>query len=291
MIIKLKPKFSDKIWGGSYFKDNLNYSTSSNCGEAWGISGIKGNSSVIENTIYKDLTLDQLYQEQKHLFGNYSSKEFPILIKLIDANRNLSIQIHPGDEYAKKYNDSYGKTECWYILDTLPNNSIIIGHNANSYNEIISYIEANEYDSFLNNIKIEKGDLFYIPAGTIHAICEGTVILEVQQSSDLTFRFYDYNRLENGKPRELHQKEALDVITVPSPPIKNTGNTNYFDFDIITRPSGNYTAHEYGDYYYIIEGSGKIGDVKVQTGDFIFVTSHDEYKISNDLKVGYITIK
>ena len=233
MILKLKPLFYDKVWGGSKLKNDLGYDCSSKTGEAWGISAHKNGSSIITNDKYKGKTLRELYYTKKELFGNYPSEEFPILIKVIDANNDLSIQVHPDDQYAKKYENSFGKTECWYILDTEKNTDIIIGHKAKDIEELKSYINNNDFESVLNKFQIQKGDQFNIYSGTIHAICKGTLLLEIQQSSDITYRIYDYKRLDNGKLRELHIDKALDVIKFPDNILKSYKLTNLFDFSII----------------------------------------------------------
>lgn len=291
MIIKLNPYLSDRIWGGSYIKEKLAYKASDTCGEAWGISAVKGMESTVVEGPYKGKTLLQLFQEEKELFGEYPGDEFPILVKIIDASANLSIQVHPDNEYAKKHHNSLGKNESWFILDALPNTKIIVGHKASSKEELTSLVEEKKYDELLNTFDIEKGQMFDIPAGTVHAICKGTVILEVQQSSNLTYRFYDYDRLENGQPRELHVKQALDVIEVPSREITHKGSNEYFTFDIINRENSTHISHKYGDYIYIIEGTGIIQDKIVEKGDFIFIPSNTNYDIKGSLKIGHMTLK
>ncbi len=292
IIIKLKPKYFDKIWGGNKLKKMFDYNSSDKCGEAWGISAYNQSSSIITNGKFTGLTLRELYTKEKALFGNYPNEEFPILVKVIDAKLDLSVQVHPDNNYAKKYYNSVGKTECWYILEALDETKIIIGHKAKKKETIIQAIAENKYDDILNKIPIKSNDMFQIPAGTIHAICAGTVLLEVQQSSNLTFRFYDYNRLENGKPRELHQKAALDVVKIPDNKRVRSGNTDYFSFIILdNRGQINYQADQYGDYYFIIDGVGKIGSTSVKKGDFIFVTSKDDYEVVGQLKLAKINLK
>lgn len=290
MVYKLNPIFKDKIWGGDYLKKTYNYQSTTNTGEAWGISGYKGSSSIILNGPYQGNTLYELYKSHKHLFGNYPSDNFPILVKIIEAKDDLSIQVHPNDIYAKQFN-SLGKTECWYIIDCKEDSQIIIGHNALTKEELLTKINNKEYNSLLNKFNINKGDFFKIPAGMIHAICKDTVLLEVQQSSDITYRLYDYDRLDNGKPRDLHIKESLDVIQVPSIPIENTGNTKYFDFTVKTINNLEKISHKYGDYYFIIEGTAQSNGLTLNQGDFIFIPSNTSYKIIGNIKVGFINIK
>lgn len=292
MILKLQPIFKDKVWGGNKMKNIYHYPCTEKTGEAWGISGHKNGPSVITNTIYKGQTLRELYENHKELFGHYHTDEFPILIKVIDATDDLSIQVHPDDDYAKQYENSLGKTECWYILDADENTDIIIGHKAKTKEAFNSYIQLNEFENVLNKFPVHKGDQFNIYAGTIHAICKGTLILEIQQSSDVTYRIYDYNRLSNGELRELHIDKAMDVINFPDQELSKDKPTTLFDFDIFDQQdSSEYQADVYGDYIFVLEGSGKINDCDVKKGDFLMVTSKDNYQIIGDLKFVKAVIK
>ena len=152
-----------------------------------------------------------------NLFRNEEGEHFPLLIKILDANNDLSVQVHPDDRYAREVeNETYGKTECWYILDCEEDSEIIFGHHAQSREEFQQLIENGEWDSLLRSIKIKPGEFYYVPSGTIHAIGKGTMILETQQSSDTTYRVYDYDRTDaNGNKRDLHIAQSIEVSTVP----------------------------------------------------------------------------
>ncbi|TCJ01357.1 mannose-6-phosphate isomerase, class I [Cytobacillus praedii] len=218
----LNPVFKERIWGGSALYDQFGYSIpSKKTGECWAISGHSNGQSIVKAGKYKGRTLGDLWENNRELFGNYPSPVFPLLTKILDANADLSIQVHPDDEYAKKYvNGELGKTECWYIVDCKENAEIILGHFAKSKMELADRVEKGQWDKLLNRIIVKPGDFFYVPSGTIHALCEGILVLETQQSSDITYRVYDYNRKDrNGKKRELHIEKALEVIHVPC--IKN----------------------------------------------------------------------
>jgi mannose-6-phosphate isomerase len=292
MILKLQPVFKNKVWGGNKLKNIYQYPCTDKTGEAWGISGHKNGPSVITNTVYKGQTLRELYETHKELFGHYHTDEFPILIKVIDAADDLSIQVHPGDDYAKQYENSLGKTECWYVLDAEENTDIIIGHKAQTKDEFNSYIQLNEFENVLNKFPINKGDQFYIYAGTIHAICKGTLILEIQQSSDVTYRIYDYNRLSDGKLRELHIDKAMDVIKFPDQELSKEKPTNLFDFNIYEHLNqSDHQADVYGDYIFVLEGSGKINDIEIKKGDFLMVSSKDNYQIIGEMKFVKAVIK
>ncbi len=292
MILKLKPFFSTKIWGGNKIKENYGYDCAPNTGEAWGISAHKSGPSIIENTEFKGMSLRNLYQTHRELFGNYPADEFPILVKVIDATDDLSIQVHPDDAYAKKYENSYGKTECWLILDTDPNTDIIIGHKAQTIEEFKTYVKNSDFESVVNKFPIKKGDIFNIYAGTLHAICKGTLLLEIQQSSDVTYRVYDYNRLSNGELRPLHLKQAYDVIKCPDIELNKQMPEDFFIFNTYKNSRIlNGKADEYGDYLFILSGEGKIDDIDVKAGDFLIATSHSSYTFTGNFTYFKANIK
>ena len=217
----LKPVFKEMIWGGSALRELFNYDIpSDNTGECWAISAHKNGDCMVatrEGSDYSGKTLSELWKNNKELWGESGKAEvFPLLTKLISAETDLSIQVHPDDEYAKAHeNGSLGKTECWYVADAKEGATIVIGHNAKDKEELEKYISEKNFKGLIREIPVKKGDFFFIEPGTVHAIKGGTVILETQQNSDITYRLYDYDRLQNGKPRELHIDKCLDVITCP----------------------------------------------------------------------------
>jgi mannose-6-phosphate isomerase class I len=285
MILKLKPLFYDKVWGGNKLKSDYKYNCSDKTGEAWGISGHKSGSSTIENGAYAGKTLRELYSSNRELFGNYPTKEFPILIKVIDAADDLSIQVHPNDSYAREVENSLGKTECWYILDADKDTDIIIGHKARTIQEFKEFVAKNDFESVLNIFPIKKGDQFNIYSGTIHAIRKGTVLLEIQQSSDVTYRLYDYNRLSNGSLRELHLDKALDVIKCPDKSLAKEKPKHLFNYHILDNQGiSENLSHKYGDYIFILEGKGKMNDTEITKGDFLVVTANSDYLLEGKFK-------
>ncbi len=211
-ILFLKGEFVEKIWGGERLEKEFPYQfDSENIGEYWAISAMKEFPSKILNGKYKCENLDILYKNQKDLFGNENKEKFPLLIKLIDANDDLSIQVHPDNEMAKKEN-SYGKSECWYILNE-DEASIIYGLKTKDKKDAIKMIDNKKWDELLNVEKSIKGDFFKVPAGMVHAIKKGSLILEIQQASDITYRLYDYDRLDkNGNLRDLHLEKSKEAI-------------------------------------------------------------------------------
>lgn len=216
--IFLKPYFRPKIWGGRKLNTIFNYDIpGGKVGEAWIISGYKDDASVVTNGQFAGLSLRDLYHQQPELFGNPKAKEFPLLVKFLDANDNLSVQVHPDDDYAAKVEHDSGKTESWYVLQADPGAYLIYGHNAHSREELAKMIEEGDWDKLLRKVPIKEGDFFYVPAGTIHALTKGSLVIETQQSSDVTYRLYDYDRVDSktGQKRELHTQKSIDVTTVP----------------------------------------------------------------------------
>lgn len=214
----LEPVFQERIWGGTALKEQYGYDIpNDHTGECWAISAHPNGPSVVKNGEFAGKTLIELWEHHAELFGNPQGQVFPLLTKILDANADLSVQVHPNDEYANEHeNGELGKTECWYIIDCKEGAELIFGHTAQAKEEFVTMIENNEWDKLLSRVKIKPGDFFYVPSGTIHALGEGTLVLETQQSSDTTYRLYDYDRPgQDGKPRELHIEKSIDVSTIP----------------------------------------------------------------------------
>lgn len=219
--LKFKTIFMDKIWGGEKIRTILgkDFSPLPNCGETWELSGVKGNISEIANGSLKGSLLTEVIDSQaeallgERIVGRFG-REFPLLVKFIDANEDLSIQVHPGDELAKKRHDSFGKTEMWYIMQADEGASLISGFNQELNKETYkSKFDAGKLNEILNREEAKAGDVFFLPAGRVHTIGKGLLLAEVQQTSDVTYRIYDFDRVDaQGNKRELHVEEALDAI-------------------------------------------------------------------------------
>ena len=287
-IILLEPVLMERIWGGTQLKDIYNYPIPSDkTGEAWVISAHKDGSSIILNGEYKGKTLRWLYENHKELFSNIDNKEFPLLVKVLDAQADLSVQVHPNDELAVKYND-LGKTECWYVLDCKKDANLVYGHTAKTKEEFEHLVNTGKWDKLLKTKKIKPGDFVYVPAGKIHALTAGTLILEIQQSSNITFRLYDYDRLDDkGNKRQLHIKESIEVATIPDKGICNrfkleTVGNNKFEqlvksefFTVNKWQINEKTTLNNPSFLLvsILEGSGLVDDIKVKKGDHFIITS------------------
>ncbi len=218
--IKFYPILKEKIWGGTKLMTQLHKkSTSNNVGESWELSDVDHNVSVVSNGKLKGKTLGELLETYKNeLIGinNYNrfGNNFPLLIKFIDAKQDLSVQVHPNDELAKKRHNSFGKTEMWYIMQADQGSKLIIGFNKEiTPDQYLNYVAEKKIPSILNYERVKAGDAFFIEPGTVHTIGAGIVLAEIQQTSDITYRIYDWDRVDdNGNPRELHTDLAIEAI-------------------------------------------------------------------------------
>lgn len=216
-IIFLFPQLKPKPWGGTRLATDFSYELpSDHVGECWTAGAHENGDSIVLNGRFKGQTLSELWTSHRELFGSVDLDKFPLLLKIIDAQEPSSIQVHPDNEYAMKHeNGSLGKTESWYILDCPDNAELVLGHNAQTKEEFERMIADNRWTELIRTVPIKKGDFIQINAGMLHTITAGLLVLEVQQSSDITYRFYDYGRKINGKERELHSKQCIDVVKVP----------------------------------------------------------------------------
>lgn len=218
--IKFIPILKEKVWGGTKLMTHLHKkSTASAVGESWEISGVEDNLSLVANGQLKNQSIEQLIQKYKGAFMGqrvYATfgNTFPLLFKFIDAKEALSVQLHPNDALAAKRHNCFGKTEMWYIIDHDKDAELILGFTKKVSQEALSnHIEMGTLESVLNRKKIQKGDSFYITPGLVHAIGAGVLLAEIQQTSDITYRIFDWNRPDSeGKLRELHKQQAQEAI-------------------------------------------------------------------------------
>ena len=251
--IKLKPAFKDYLWGGTRLRDDFGKDCDfDKVAESWELSCHKDGNSVVADGEFAGLTLAQyIEKEGKSVLGTNCEKfeNFPILIKLIDAKDNLSVQVHPNNEYAQRVEGEYGKTEMWYVVDCDEGASLLYGFKHNiTKEEFRKRIENNTLLEVTNSVPVKKGDVFFIEAGTLHAIGKGILIAEIQQNSNTTYRIYDYGRVgADGKPRQLHIDKAVDVTNLcPAKPYpqsepvdmggwtkKRLAKCEYFTVDVI----------------------------------------------------------
>ncbi len=299
-ILKLKPIFKDYLWGGDNLvkKFNKEY-TGEILAESWELSAHQDGSSLITNGDFKGESFAQFLAESNNdVIGKNcnSNTDFPVLIKLIDAKQSLSIQVHPNDAYARRNENDNGKNEMWYIVDATQDAYIYYGFNKEiSKSEYENHIESNTLLDVLNKVNVKKGDCFFIEAGTVHAIGEGCLIAEVQQSSNVTYRVYDYGRRDaNGNLRELHIKKAIEVSNLaPANNIAKSIDTlvecKYFTVEkIVINTKKTFIADEKSFHsLLILSGSGEIKNcyqsLKFSKGDSIFITANNgEYTLNGE---------
>ncbi|QED37648.1 mannose-6-phosphate isomerase [Antarcticibacterium arcticum] len=271
-LLKFEPILKEKIWGGSRLKELFGKkSTSSKTGESWEISDVENNSSIVKNGTLKGKTIQWLLEEYREkfvgkkvfeVFGN----KFPLLIKFIDAAETLSVQLHPDDKIAKEKHNSFGKTEMWYIMQAGKDAELILGFGGEmSKSKYKNLVETGELAGALNREKVDQGDAFIIKPGLIHAIGAGVVLAEIQQTSDLTYRIYDWDRdAGNGEKRELHTELAMEAIDL----------SGKEDFRINYKPIPNAAAEVINTKYFrtnIIQANGNLSRDYTQLDSFVIL--------------------
>lgn len=235
----LNPVFHKKLWGGRRLQTDYGYNLPDGpVGECWAISAHPAGDCTVRGGAWDGWHLSVLWDKHRELFGDLKGDRFPLLVKILDAEDDLSIQVHPNDTYAFEHeHGSLGKRECWYVLDVHEGAHIVVGQRAQNRQEFMFMAEQGRWDDLVNEVPIQKGDFFQVEPGTVHAILGGTLVLETQQSSDVTYRVYDFDRVQpDGKLRELHLDRALDVI----------------DFNAKAQKSGAVTAPEVGGVTHLV---------------------------------------
>ena len=280
--MKLQPITKDYIWGGTRLPDEYGIGDG-NVAEAWMCSFVAGNESLVDGE-----PITKKFTREKWGSACVAFSEFPVLVKLIDANKDLSVQVHPTDDYAITHGQAYGKTEMWYIVDATPDAYIYLGFNRDvTEKECRGAIDEGTFTDLLRKQPVKKGESYFVPAGTVHAIGAGCLIAEVQQSSDCTFRVYDYNRLgADGKPRQLHVEQALEVMQYSKyVPQRFTGC-------LAACPS--FTVWAVGEdedenpFSYtsllIVDGEGTLNGEKVKKGDSFLFAAGERYELKGKVK-------
>ena len=293
----MEPVFSHTVWGGSHLSAEYGYSEpGDDVGECWGIAALPEGDVRVRGGEYAGRNLSQLYTDEPSLFYGGAQADnrpdrFPLLIKLIDARDDLSIQVHPDDAYAAVHESgSLGKTECWYITDCDEGASLVVGHNAMTRQELYDMIDSGRFKELIREVPVSAGDFIFIPPGTVHAIKGGIRLLETQQSSNITYRVYDYDRRWNGQPRKLHIEQSKEVITVPAQPVEQSivhelpddgrsdarelVSCDYFTVRRLRLHEGMPIRLTVGDVFVlvtVIEGEGQIASDHVRKGDHILL--------------------
>lgn len=307
-ILKLDAPCKDYLWGGNRLREEYGkVSSADKIAESWELSCHKDGESVIANGAYKGRTLTQYIAENKAALGTSCDRfeYFPILIKLIDAKDNLSVQVHPDNDYAMRVEGEYGKTEMWYIVDCNEGAQLIYGFDKEiSREEFAERIADNTLLEVTNNVPVHKGDVFFIKSGTLHAIGKGILIAEIQQNSNTTYRVYDYGRVgADGKPRQLHVEKAVEVTELcpPAYDIKPEGkptaidggektllrSCEYFNVNKI-RCSDTVRLTADGKSFnsvLVLDGEGTVGGIDAKKGESFFIPAgYGEYTISGKME-------
>lgn len=314
--LKFKKVFKEKIWGGNKFKTLLNMEIpkNTNIGESWEVTCHKNGMSVVENGELSGRTLEELIDSYKdkllgeEVYKKYGNK-FPLLIKYLDVNDRLSVQVHPSDEYALRVEGEFGKSESWYIIDASEDAKLIMGlASGMSKEKFLEKVKNNDFDDLFNIISVKKGDFIYVEPGVVHASLEGSVVIcETQQNSDTTYRIYDFDRIVDGEKRELHIDKAAEVIEFNKNPfisrederkiiqnqnikIQNLTRNEYFNIDKINI-SGTYKDTVYKNFVIlsILDGEGKIkfnnNEYKLEKGDTYFIPANLEVEFEGKLEI------
>lgn len=301
-ILFLTPVFKQQIWGGEKLKNEWKYAVpGDHTGECWGIAAHPSGDCTVSGGEYDGISLSKLWETHRELFGNSNKERFPLLVKIIDPAADLSIQVHPGDEYAKEHeNGSFGKTECWYVLEAPLGASLVLGHNADDREQLAKMIHERRWGDFIREIPVKKGDFIQIEPGTVHAIKGGIQILETQQNSDVTYRVYDYDRLAGGIPRQLHVEQSIEVIKIPSPwdLIKSVDSLPKNQLNELISCSkytvwkidvDGHMAFDMTEKYLlmsVVDGEGDIDGRKIRKGDhFILPYEYRETKLTGEMTI------
>ncbi len=307
--IKLNPEFKEIIWGGNRLKKEYNKKSNlNNIAESWELTVRPDGMNTIADGTFDGNTMEEYIE--KNGFSVVTNKpldRFPLLIKFIDAEDNLSVQVHPDDEYGLKNANSLGKTEMWYIIDAAPGSKLVYGLKEGVTNDMFKQaIDDDRVEEMLNYVPVKKGDVFFIPSGLVHAIGAGILLAEIQQNSNITYRVYDYNRLgKDGNPRELHINDALNVIVNRSEneidkirysngksSVNNLANCEYFNVDKYNL-NGNlnlFSSNESFNSILCLDGNGTIcfnnEQFSIVKGDSYFIPAGlGAYEINGNLEI------
>ena len=299
-VVKLRPYIKEIVWGGNTLRDYGKVSDGKNIAECWELSLHPEGSSIIDSGEDKGKTLAEVLTKADCGEKCQKFEFFPTLIKLIDADRELSVQVHPSDEYALKNYHSFGKTEMWYILEAKKGAGIYLGFNKDTTKEEVEQrIKENTLIEILNFIDVKPGDCYFVKSGTVHAIGGGITLFEVQQNSALTFRLYDWGKLGmDGKPRELHVKQSLKVLDYKKfSPTKFErpllGECDYFSTSEHLVSEKCEIKANMGSFISLtfVEGSGKLNDITYKKGDTFFIPNGKSAEIKGNGKYLLTTIK
>jgi len=292
-IVKLKPATKDYIWGGNNLRKWGKEGDGASIAESWELSFNDAGPSIIASGVNTGKRLKDVATKEDIGLSSISFSFFPVLVKLIDSETDLSVQVHPSDDYAIKNENQFGKTEMWHILDAKDGSGIYLGFKSDTNpNQVKEAVNGRAILSLLNFIEVHKGETYFIPSGTVHAIGGGVTLIEIQQNSTLTYRLYDYGRIgKDGKPRELHLEKALKVIDYRAfEPVTFSndilGECPYFVAKKRTISSNDLSANKESFLSFtVIEGNGKFADIPFSKGDTFFIPASKSGHFEGNAKI------
>ncbi|MCX7828838.1 MAG: class I mannose-6-phosphate isomerase [Thermanaerothrix sp.] len=310
LVFRLTPVFKERLWGGRRLRELFGLPEGAfggPLGECWALSGHPGGESLVASGPFEGMGLMELFRIRPELFGDFSYQDpFPIMVKLIDAAQDLSIQVHPDDRLAVELGErDPGKAECWYVLDYPEGASMVLGHNGGTVEQAARWALEGRWDRLLRRVPIRPGDFVFIPPGTVHSLCAGAFVAEVQISSDVTYRLYDYDRLgPDGLPRPLHLDKALRALFAPQRPsptgpvevLKGQGweqrvflkGEPFFVSLVRTRGAVKLLAKDAFMCVGVLSGAGRVrwdsGEIQVLAGDHLLASRGTHFALEGDLE-------
>lgn len=288
------------IWGHTLVRDYFGYKKfPEGIGQSWSFSAQKDASTICLSEPFKGMTLRELWEKHQELFGHPGEK-FPVIISLVAPEDDLSIQVHPDSQAAKKYGYALGKNEAWYFIKSEDNASIVYGHNAKDEKDLYNYINNDKWDELIKHLSVHTGDFVYLPAGILHALKKGSIVYEIQQSTDVTFRFYDYHRKDKyGNERELHLTQAIDCLSYDQEMMKNNiipveeKMDNGLKTTFISNDSFTVTKlaiegkniYETDNYQLatVVKGEGVVDGFNIKIGDNFLIPQHSKIEIDGNM--------
>lgn len=301
-ILFFKPIPRPAIWGHTLVKDYFGYDDfPDGIGQSWSFSAQKDASTICISEPFQGKTLLELWENHQELFG-HPGEEFPVIISLVAPEDDLSIQVHPDAKHAKKKGFSSGKNEAWYFIEAKEGANIVYGHHAKDEADLRHYIQENRWDELIKHLDVHQDDFVYLPAGLLHALRKGSIVYEIQQATDITYRFYDYHRQdENGQERELHLEEAIDCLSYDPHDMENhiepviekkdgLTKTVFISNDSFTvtrleiEESGRFQDDNY-QLATVIKGHGKANDIDIKLGDNFLIPKGLEVQFAGKMTI------
>lgn len=301
-ILFFKPIPRPAIWGHTLVKDYFCYEEfPEGIGQSWSFSTQENDSNICVSEPFVGKTLLELWNQHQELFG-HPHEEFPVIISLVGPEDDLSIQVHPDKEHAQKVGYHAGKNEAWYFIEAKEDTNIVYGHNAKDQQDLQKYIDEERWEDLIRHLDVRAGDFVYLPAGLLHALRKGSIVYEIQQATDITYRFYDYHRKdEQGNERELHLKEAIDCLSYNLEDMKNNvqpivhSYEHYTETVFISNDSFTVTKLEisgtceyrHGNYQLatVVKGNGCVNGIDVRVGDNFLIPTGEKIKCDGQMTI------